>query len=240
MKEFAPGDKIPFLLEQTESRRAGNKTTYEFDINRPDGEKRGLLITGTPQTDQTGTFTGTLSVFHDITDRKKMEEELRYLSTHDALTSLYNRAYFETELLRLQSGRQFPISIFMVDVDGMKTVNDTYGHPAGDELLRRAARVLRSAFRSEDVVARFGGDEFTILLPGASSAIAQAAAMRLQNVLETQNKLMNLMPLRLSVGMATGEVGSDLSYVLKLSDSNMYLDKLAHHRKGDTHPLTPR
>jgi diguanylate cyclase (GGDEF)-like protein/PAS domain S-box-containing protein len=230
VKEFAPPEKVPFLLEQTENRRSGKRTSYEFEINRADGERRSLLITGTPQLDNTGAFTGTLAVFHDITDRKKMEEELRYLSTHDTLTGLYNRAYFETDLARLQSSRLFPISVFMIDVDGMKTVNDNYGHSAGDELLKRAARVLRNAFRNEDVVARIGGDEFAILVPGAPKAVAEAALVRLEANLALSNKDHPSNPLHLSIGMATGESGSILNEIFKEADSQMYLDKLDHHR----------
>jgi diguanylate cyclase (GGDEF)-like protein/PAS domain S-box-containing protein len=232
IKEFTPPEKIPFLLEQTEARRSGKKTSYEFEINRADGERRSFLVTGTPQVDHTGIFTGTLAVFHDITDRKKMEEELRYLSTHDTLTGLYNRAYFETELARLQSSRLYPISIFMVDVDEMKTVNDHYGHAAGDEMLRQAARVLRSAFRREDVVARVGGDEFAILVPGATKPVAEAAFTRLIANLEGHKKESNSFPLRLSIGMAIGESGSILSEIFKQADSQMYQDKLNHRRRN--------
>ncbi|MDD5369776.1 MAG: diguanylate cyclase, partial [Anaerolineaceae bacterium] len=114
--------------------------------------------------DEAGQLVEFQAVGRDITDRKKVEDELRYLSTHDRLTGIYNRGYFEEELARLDHGRQFPVSVLMADVDGLKETNDTHGHQAGDELLRQTAEVLKSAFRAQDVVARIGGDEFGILL----------------------------------------------------------------------------
>jgi diguanylate cyclase (GGDEF)-like protein len=167
-----------------------------------------------------------------------MEEELRYLSMHDTLTGLYNRAYFENELARLQPSRLFPISIFMVDVDGMKTVNDNYGHAAGDELLMRTARALKSAFRYEDVVARIGGDEFAILVAGAAKPVAEAVLDRLKANLEEHNKENYSTPLYLSVGIATGESGSILSEIFKQADSQMYQDKLGHRRKNGNQLFT--
>ena len=101
----------------------------------------------------------------DITQQKRAEDRLRFLSTHDVLTGLYNRAFFEEETTRMERGRHYPISVLMVDVDHLKITNDRRGHAAGDSLLRRAAAVLRAAFRTEDVVARIGGDEFAVLLP---------------------------------------------------------------------------
>ena len=232
ISEFTSAGKIPHMLEPTYPQVAGKTGIYELEIERGDGEKRNLLITSTPQLDENGKVPRTLAVFHDFTDRKKMEVELRYLSTHDTLTGLYNRAYIETELARLESSRHYPISIFMIDVDGMKTINDRYGHSAGDDLLRRTASVLKSSFRSEDVVARFGGDEFTVLLPGAAQPVAQTVCDRLHANIELHNKGYNDIKLSLSIGVGTGDAGLPLSEVLKSADYQMYEEKL-HHRLSD-------
>jgi len=157
----------------------------------------------------------------DITERHEAAEKLRYLSTHDVLTGLYNRAYFEAEMARLQSGRQFPISVIMADVDGLKRTNDSQGHAAGDELLRQAATLLRLAFRAEDVVARIGGDEFAVLLPHTDAATGEEALARVRRSLATHDQGGDV-AISLSLGLATAQAGSSLAEALKQADERMY------------------
>ena len=165
-------------------------------------------------------------VARDITDRKKVEDTLHYQSTHDTLTGLYNRQYYETEIERLQHSRLFPISIIMIDVDGLKWVNDHHGHHAGDELLQRVAGLLKSAFRPEDMVARMGGDEFVVVLPLTAEPAARLALRRLEEILEKHNQLFPPeQHLGLSIGTATGTAGILLTEVFKMADQAMYLVK---------------
>lgn len=101
----------------------------------------------------------------DITQRKKVEEELVYLSNHDYLTDLSNRRFFENKLSQLDNIENLPLSVIMCDVNGLKLVNDSFGHDSGDALLKKAAETIRKACRERDIIARIGGDEFVILLP---------------------------------------------------------------------------
>lgn len=165
-------------------------------------------------------------VARDITDRKKAEDTLHYQSTHDTLTGLYNRQYYETEIERLQHSRLFPISIIMMDVDGLKWINDHRGHQAGDDLLQRVAGLLKSAFRPEDMVARMGGDEFVVVLPQTGEPAARQALHRLEEILEKHNQLFPAdQQMGLSMGTATGGSTILLTEVFKMADQAMYLVK---------------
>lgn len=169
-----------------------------------------------------------IGIVRDISQRKGFEANLWFLSTHDALTGLYNRSYFEDRMVRLEGSRQYPISVLLIDVDGLKEVNDTRGHAAGDELLKRTARKLLSSLRSEDVIARIGGDEFAVLLPATHHAPAVQLVERLRMARDASCKDTEQNALRFSVGVATGLKGEPLAEVLRRADVQMYQDKLVH------------
>ncbi|MBJ6726650.1 diguanylate cyclase [Geomesophilobacter sediminis] len=173
---------------------------------------------------------GIVGALLDITERKQSELKLRHLSTHDMLTGIYNRAYFDEELERLRRGRIFPVSIVMADVDRLKEVNDHLGHAEGDALLKRAAQVLRGAFRKEDVVARVGGDEFAALLPNIDEELLQEAMDRLNASLEANNVAHGLRKLSLSIGSATAHDGQELMEAWREADERMYRVKKGRGR----------
>jgi len=164
---------------------------------------------------------------HNITERKQAEAKLQYLSMHDMLTGLYNRTFFEEELARWEHSRQFPFSIVVADINRLKQTNDREGHAAGDELLRQAAQVLKTAFRAEDVVARIGGDEFAILLPSADAAAAEQALARVRRFLAAHNAQGRALPMGFALGTATANGHGSLTSVLKDADQRMYEDKSA-------------
>jgi|WetSurMetagenome_2_1015567.scaffolds.fasta_scaffold146431_2 diguanylate cyclase (GGDEF)-like protein/PAS domain S-box-containing protein len=163
-----------------------------------------------------------LFVGQDITQFKENEERLRFLSVHDQLTSLYNRHYFEEEIIRLERGRQYPIGTIMADLDGLKYINDTYGHAAGDQLLIQAATIFRSCFRAEDVVARIGGDEFSALLPGANADTIARVTERINSRFMNSLSTINGSPICMSLGTAITEKGGSLNESLKAADQSMY------------------
>ncbi|AKX93433.1 cyclic di-GMP phosphodiesterase response regulator RpfG [Moorella thermoacetica] len=169
----------------------------------------------------------TLGNIIDITQKKKFEQKLAYISLHDQLTALYNRAYFEEELKRLSTSRKYPITIIVADVNGLKLVNDTMGHDKGDELLTACARVLKKAFRSLDVVARVGGDEFVALLPRTDGKTGKSILKRLRLFIDKYNQEHPELPLSVSFGIATADTPEQsLKEIYKKADDLMYQEKL--------------
>jgi diguanylate cyclase (GGDEF)-like protein/PAS domain S-box-containing protein len=195
------------------------KETYE------DREDRWITSTKMPFYDEKGKIIGTFGISRDITDRKKAEEKIEYLSFHDGLTGLYNRAYFDEELNRLDTERQLPITIVMGDLNGLKLINDAYGHSKGDMLLRNIADILKESFRKEDITSRWGGDEFISILPKTSIKDAKSIIKRIKELCE--EKSTTEMPLSISLGASTKKSSSEYIYdILKEAEDKMYKSKI--------------
>jgi diguanylate cyclase (GGDEF)-like protein/PAS domain S-box-containing protein len=165
----------------------------------------------------------------EIAERKLVEAKLRYVSMHDSLTGLYNRTYFEEELQRISNGSYKSVGIIVCDVDGLKTVNDTLGHAFGDALIIAAATALKQSCRNSDTVARIGGDEFVVLLPGADDQVIQEICQRIGESVQRRQKNMDGKFVRLSIGSALHKgPGLDMQELFKEADKNMYYDKMLH------------
>lgn len=189
-------------------------------------------ITVNPTFDMDGRLTGSVHVARDVTKRRDMEERLRYLSTHDELTQLFNRAFFEAEVESLSAGRTAPISVVIADLDGLKQVNDQYGHDCGDELIKAAAVALREVFRGGDTIVRMGGDEFAVLLKGVDEELLQVIMTRARDELSSGTRRSERgTPIRFSLGGATTYQPARLAEAIKQADLAMYADKNA--RKSD-------
>jgi len=166
-----------------------------------------------------------LIIISNITDRKMYEEKLKYVSTHDVLTGLYNRAFYEAQLERLGKGRQYPIGIIVIDLDGLKETNDTYGHSAGDKMICKASDVLKRVFRVDDYVFRTGGDEFTILLTETNYDALQFVVSRINTSLDEVNTARPRFALQFSLGTSIAESKEVFSDAIKQADARMYEDK---------------
>ena len=171
-------------------------------------------------------------------ERKRTEERIEHLSFHDSLTDLYNRAYFEEELKRMNNPRYYPLSIISLDVNGLKVINDTFGHDQGDKLLQHLASLLTSISRKGDIIARVGGDEFAILLPSTSSQATLDFCERIRKVCLKDD----IEPAYLRVNLALGHVTQegeykDINTLLKEVDQNMYQDKLFSAKSREKHFL---
>ena len=165
----------------------------------------------------------------DITARKKAEAYLEYLGKHDVLTKLHNRAYYVDELNRLDRKGHAPVSIIMIDLNGLKAANDQWGHAAGDGLLRRVGKVLNEAVRQPGHAARIGGDEFAVVLPYMDERGAEAMVENIRRLIEINNQYYSQLKLNLSIGAATGAPGEMMESVAKRADLMMYEDKREHY-----------
>ncbi|MGB9793106.1 MAG: PAS domain S-box protein, partial [Thermacetogeniaceae bacterium] len=165
----------------------------------------------------------TLGNIIDVTQKKRFEERLKYLSIHDGLTGLYNRAFFEEELRRLNTSREYPVTFILGDVNGLKLINDTLGHDKGDRLLIACAQALKRALRNSDIIARVGGDEFVVLLPRTDERNGRKILERIQESVERYNREQPSLPLSISFGMATADSPEQpLKEAYKRADDLMY------------------
>jgi diguanylate cyclase (GGDEF)-like protein/PAS domain S-box-containing protein len=185
-------------------------------------------LQATSVTDEEGNPTSRI-VITEITERKKAEEQLRHLSFHDQLTGLYNRHYLEEEMKRLDTARQLPIGIIMADLNGLKLTNDTYGHDTGDEMLKKAALILKEACREEDIITRWGGDEFILLLPQTSDEILVDICKRIKTLVS--GAVVRDVPVSIALGKAIkSEPAESLIEALKKAEDEMYRQKVIESR----------
>lgn len=195
------------------------------------GTRRPIDDSGSPIRDNKGNITGVVLIFRDVTERKRLEEELRALSLIDELTSLYNRRGFlnlaQQQLKLAKRTKRGPL-FFIADLDGLKQINDTYGHEEGDMALIEAARIMKETFRESDVIGRIGGDEFAGIMLEDSNASAGILATRFQESLDAHNaKSTRPYKLSISIGIAHCDPDSSPSIdeLLRNADKLMYEQK---------------
>jgi len=177
---------------------------------------------------------GIISIQSDITDKIKSEEKIKYASYHDSLTDLYNRSYLEKEIQSLNQDNKLPLALIMADLNGLKLVNDTYGHHEGDKLLQKLAKILKKSCRDNDLIARWGGDEFVILLPETDKKSTKKVVKRINKKIantflefEDGSKL----PLSAAVGYGVKKhYFEDVFKILDDAESQMYKNKLTESR----------
>lgn len=227
-KTLVPGSSQKLAEKNIRKILAGNDLDFEADSRRQDGTKYLAHIKETSIM-LPGRGKGILSMQMDITDIKEKEDRLKYLSFHDSLTDLYNRSFFEEELKRLNTERQLPLTLIMIDVNGLKLINDTYGHEFGDQILIKAADILTSVLRKEDIVVRLGGDEFAMILPQTAQSQAEKIVQRIKSkCMETENDKISV---SLGVGYAVKKkLEQEIKEILNIADDRMYKDKLTNGR----------
>ncbi|MCK8058346.1 MULTISPECIES: HD domain-containing phosphohydrolase [unclassified Fusibacter] len=172
-----------------------------------------------------------ISVVRDITDRVNSEKTIFDLSITDTPTSLFNRNYFELQLTKMRKQPLDGITFIMVDIDGLKLVNDTMGHDAGDTYLKTVADLLKLQFEHAEFVARIGGDEFIVVLRGWKEEDVLTAKLDIQSQIEQLNKESRMIPFSISLGFCThGPDYPTVEDMIKCADDFMYREKLFHRQ----------
>ena len=204
----------------------------EETIVYPDGH---LMITETLKTpffNDEGELSGLIGISRDITDRKRKEEKIEYLSVHDVMTGLYSRMYFDTELYRLDATGDLPYSVIMGDINALKLTNDLFGHNEGDKLIMQTAALLVESC-GRGIVARTGGDEFSILLPKTDEEETMRIISGINYAFDEKKRQMhdqNFL-LSISLGHATkAQEDQSISEILKTAEEHMYRRKLLEHQ----------
>jgi diguanylate cyclase (GGDEF)-like protein len=206
-----------------------NQTTnYALDGRRIDIQLHGRILPGYEKT-----WARALFALEDISARKKAERHLAHLSTHDLMTQLRNRMFYDEEVMRLEANGPHPVAVISIDCNGLKPVNDMLGHAAGDALLRRLARLLRQAVPAGGSAARIGGDEFAAILPGADETAAVELAQTLGRLVQADNTLFPQSPLSFSIGWAVCHPGESIEAATRLADARMYANKRAYYATHD-------
>jgi diguanylate cyclase (GGDEF)-like protein/PAS domain S-box-containing protein len=232
-----PIETVFNIINDINREKAGNivaevidtKEIHELDnhtlLIARDGSERTIEDSAAPIIDENGDVLGVVLVFRDYTEKKQKLDQIEYLSYHDQLTGLYNRRFYEEELCRMDTPRNLPMSLIMGDVNGLKLVNDSFGHVMGDELLKKAAATITKACRADDVVARLGGDEFVVLLPKTDQVEAEQVIARIEDLAKTEK--VGTVELSISFGFETKlDAEEDIQRIFKRAEDYMYRRKL--------------
>jgi len=169
----------------------------------------------------------------DITERKVMEDYLEYLSYHDHLTGLYNRRYFEKEVRRLDVPENLPLSIVVGDINGVKLINDAFGHEKGDILIIETAKTINCCSRRGDVLARTGGDEFALIMPKTDGVATLEVVENIHEASKRHNERTRNEAFHINVSLGYSikvSMDEDINEVMQIADKYMYQRKLLEHK----------
>jgi diguanylate cyclase (GGDEF)-like protein/PAS domain S-box-containing protein len=211
----------------------------EFEMRHHDGSRRYIDFEGRIGYDEKGQVRQTHCILQDVTvrrenekNREKERKEAMYLIYHDQLTGLYNRRYYDQVLKKMDQPANLPLSILMGDVNGLKRTNDIFGHKQGDELIKMAAKIIALGCRTEDVIARIGGDEFVVILP----RVDHEGASRIVNRIRELSREFSINGVHVSIAFGQGtkyQEDEAIAEVFKTAEAEMYRQKIREHREQE-------
>jgi len=191
-----------------------------------DGTETSIEVSAALISDEKEKMFGVVVAFRDCSEKREKQTKIEYLGYHDPLTGLYNRRFYDEELRRLDTERNLPIALIMLDVNGLKLINDAFGHKAGDQLLKKISSIMKMVCRNDEIITKIGGDEFIILLPKTDLIAANKLIARINDVIKKE-KIDNII-LSASMGCAVKQNKSQsMDEVFKEAEDDMYRRKLS-------------
>lgn len=203
--------------------KTGKGTSYTIEINT-DGVQEYFEVIKEPYRNEQGKITGIIGLINQVTEYEQMKRKLQEIVRTDKLTGLFSRYYFDEYLHNIQKKELFPICVISADCDGLKKINDTYGHLVGDEYIRMTSLLFRMVIPENGAVFRTGGDEFIILLPSTPEKTAQGYMDQMRE----KEKLFQIRGQKLSVSLGMSSIKSSedsAAECIATSDMNMYTEK---------------
>lgn len=221
---YKPEDRATVLDHFTNCMKNGVPYDLEFKFTNFAGREMWVRTIAEAESSN-GKIVRVTGNIADITEIKEARDVLTQISYQDPLTGLYNRRYLEAEVKRLDTERQLPLAIIVSDLNNLKQINDLYGHETGDKMILSAARAIKKGCREEDIVARWGGDEFVILLPQTDQNAAAKICRRILN--NCQKSIVAGHSVSIALGLAVKDGGEQsITDLFTLAEKEMYADKL--------------
>ncbi|MBO8158132.1 PAS domain S-box protein [Thermosyntropha sp.] len=219
------GEEVEDLVAKVlRTEKAVSLADYTALINK-EGQRISIAASAAPIKDEKGNVYGAVVVFRDIRKEKANQEKIIYLNYHDVVTGLYNRRFMEERISQMNVSEELPLALIMADVNGLKLVNDVFGHEKGDELLQKTAGVIKMICGESAVVARWGGDEFLILLPRTSAEEARKVMGKIRK--RCLRAKTDQVPLSIAMGCAVKyEPSGSMRQLIKEAEEGMYRQKL--------------
>lgn len=236
---FSPELAELFRKEDMRVLEMNKPSRFEATVNARDEKEIHFDTLKSLYYDMSGSLVGLIGVCRDISERMEKEKEITYLSYHDMLTGLYNRTFFTEERKRMDNSRFLPLSIIIGDVNGLKLINDAFGHTEGDKVLVEIANVFRLCLRKSDIAARIGGDEFSILLPNTNNESTRLIVERIRKMIESRHTSGKMIYPNIALGCATKSSEEQaFEEIFILAEDQMYRRKLNENKSFHNSVLT--